>query len=782
MTNGTKRDEIGRSAMNLMAALGHGRGAVVLAFLIPLQTVHGIPTTCSSDGAWFTTANENRLVVNWNTPVQGTEEMFPKPDPEGTGPIEFELSERTIPTDYLDYLDAYIGGISRGQTVRLERFLVRNDEGIIDENAILMDSRLIADGVLPLIGEEPNFNETLDYIEIDQEAVTYRDGEIETYFPIRGGLEAIPGEYVYRVSSPRGAFQPKTQRLTIVESPTEHRFAGQVLSAGVPVPRAIVGLMQAVGGSYSHLKTVAVADADGNFSLSAPFEDEFEVVAVAPGYVGPLSVGSESYIAEGEVVERDIELVAGSRTIAGRVVDSVTGQPIAGLPVTFVTGNEEGQPDGRSFTHAWTNRDGGFSVAVTPDRWGIVFKPSDVSSRSYLAELTSAMLTVDTREGDATEVTLPLVRGECMVSGYLRSQTERDESGQGIPLEGVEVFAINPQLNLTASGVTYEDGWFNLAVTPGHWIVFPFSYDLESLEHSGSESFPVYFSGTDQSIRLDLEVPEATGGIKGVVEDAASRPIGKLRLVAYNHETSNRESVIQTSYRSDGSFSFLLNPGTWFVTPDAAEAARRQLLFQDLPTVVVPDAGEFDFSKLERISLKTIEPSGEVSVSLRDEQGEAVPGIKMHAILTKEGGTVLDAFGETDREGNASIPAVDGEWKVHLSLRDLRELGKREIPLINLVVAGERTEVSLTAVSFDERSPQLSAPVFSDNGFLQIVGQGEPGRQYEAQRSRNLDEWMTLGLISAIEGAFTIVDDPSVAFGGLRNGVQSGFYRVVPIP
>ena len=215
--------------------------------------------------------------------------------------------------------------------------------------------------------------------------------------------------------------------------------------------------------------------------------------------------------------------------------------------------------------------------------------------------------------------------------------------------------------------------------------------------------------------------------------------------------------------------------------PDSTEAARRQLLFRDLPTVTVSDDGDFDFSKLEAISLKTIEASGWVTVSLRDEHGEGVPGITMHAMVTQEDGTVLDAFGETDREGGASIPVIDGDWKVHLSLKDLRELGKKEIPLIDLLVAGEQTELSITAVSFEDQPPRLSVPIFSDNGFVQIVGQGEPGRQYEAQRSLDLDLWMTLGLVSAIEGEFEIVDDPSVAFGASGNGVQSGFYRVVPI-
>ena len=781
MKNDSNGDEKVRSALNAVAAINHGCWVVLLMLIVPVQIAHGLPPQCHHLGVWYTTANENRLVASWNTPVQGTEEVFPDPDEEGMGAIEFELSKRTIPTDYLDYLDAYVGGLSLGQTVRFERFLIRNDEGLIDENSILMDSRLITDGFLPLIGEEPNYNETLDYVEVDLEAVTYRDGEIETYFPIRGGLEAIPGEYVYRVSSPLGSFPPKTQRLTIVESPTEQRFIGRVLSDGVPVSGAIVGLMQGVGGRYSHLKTVAVSDADGNYSLSVPFEDEFEVVAVASGYVGPLSVGSETYISEGEVVERDIELVGGSRTIAGRVVDSVTGESIAGLPITFVTQDEVGLPDGRAFTHTWTNRDGGFSVAVTPDDWGIVMKPSDVSSRSYLTG-TGALLTADTMDGDAVGLTLSLIRGECMVSGYLRSQTERDESGQAIPLEGVEVFAVNLQSNLTASGVTYEDGWFNLAVTPGHWLVLPFSYDLKGLEHSGSKDHPVYFSGPDQSIRLDIDVPKVRGGVEGVVEDAASQPIGKLRLIAYNQDSGNREAAIQTSYRSDGYFSFLLNPGNWIVMPDSAEAARRQLLFRDLPTVRVPAEGDFHLSQLESISLKTMEPTGRAVVSLRDEDGAPIPGIKMHAMLTQDDETVLDAFGVTDREGQASIPVVNGVWKVHLSLRDLRESGKKEIQLMNLLVAGERTELSLTAASFEDEPPRLATPRYSDNGFIQMVGQGEPGRQYEAQRSREMDQWIVLGLVSAIDGEFMIVDDPNVAARDSGDGVLSGFYRVVPIP
>lgn len=751
------------------------------AFFVSFHCAYASVTQCGNTGTWFTTANEKNLVFNWNTPFQGLDETFPEPDPEGTGPITFELSESSIPTDYLGYIDAYISGLSKGQTVLLERFLVDNDEGMIGPNAILMDSRLITDGFLPLIGEEPNYNETLDYIEVDLEAVTFRDGEIEAYFPIRGGLEAIPGEYVYRVSSPLGSFDPRTQLLTIVESPTEQVFTGSVVSNGEPVPGAIVGLLQSVGGTYSHLKTVSVADENGYYTLYAPFEDEFEVVAVAPGYVGPLSIGADSYIEFDEVVERDIELEAGTRTISGSVIDSVTGEPVAGLAITFVTGNEDGEPDGRFFTYAWTDANGGFSVSVTADIWGLALKPSEVSSRSYLAGLKKMLLTVDTREEDVTEVSLPLVRGECLVSGYLLSDSLLDESGKGIPLEGVEVFAFNEELNLTASGVTYEDGWFNLAVTPGHWIVFPFSYDLEARGHSGSKSYPIHFSAVDQSIRLDISAKEAQGGIVGFVEDPNFEPVGKLRLLAYNSDSGNQEAVVQTTYGADGFYSFFLNPGNWFLFPDAGQAAQRQLLFKDLPTVHIPADGVFDDSNLDFISMETLPASGRIMVSLSDEQGVGVSGVKMHAMLTQEDGSILDAFGETDSNGLASVPIVDGDWKIHLSLRDLRNVGKQELPLISLSAEGELTELSLTAVDFENQSPRLVAPVFGEDGAIYIHGYGEPGRLYEAQHSRDLEHWTTLGLVSAIEGDFTMIDTVFHSFSEAGDDEPRGFYRVTPL-
>ncbi len=734
----------------------------------------GVILQCGNDGLWYSTATERLLRPSWNTPFQGIDEPRPEPTSESTGPVEFELSDRVLPGDYLGYLEIEVSGLSEGQTILMERFLVDNSNGDINANAVLMDSRLITDGYLPLTGEEPNYNETLDYIEIDLEAVTFLDGEIISYFPIRGGLEAIPGEYVYRISSPAGSFTPVQEQLTIVDIPTDQQFTGQVMSDGKPVSGALVALLQSVAG-YSHLRTVVAADSDGRYTLNVPFEGEFDLVSVAPGYVSPFSIGSERNIKNGQNLQQDLEMVPGTRKISGKIVDEQTGEPIPGLPVTFITSDVSGVPNGQLFTHAWTDQEGTFSVMVTPGIWGITFKPSEVSSRSFLVDLRKASMTVDTTLDDVTNISVPLTRGECMISGYLHSDTLRDDNGDPIPLEGVEIFAFNIRDNLTASGVTYEDGWFNLAVSPGHWSVFPFSYDLEASGHSGSTSHPVHFTGTDQSVRLDLVAPEAKGRMEGFVENHENQPIGKLRLIAFNETSGNQESSIQTSYETDGYYHFDLNPGTWFVVPDADQSAQRGLLFSDLPMAEISADG----SQRTQFSITTEEATSEIRLILNDPNGNPIPGIKMHAMSTTPQNKKLDAFGKTDNEGVASIPVVEGEWHVHLSTFDLRNAGKKELPMIDMIVNENLVTITKTAHPFQNSPVSLKPSISINSNEFIIEGKGEQGRQYEVEASRNLADWIPIGLVSAIDGEFTIIDHPSLAVDATDNGKV--FYRTTPV-
>lgn len=717
---------------------------------------------------WFETIAQKQLQPTWNTPVQGTADPLPQAATEGIGPITVALSHRTIADTYRGYLDLSVDGLSIGQTVLMERFLVDNSEGNINANAILMDSRLITDGYLPRLGGEPNYNETLDYVEVDFEAVTRLDGQIASYFPVRGGLEAIPGEYVYRVSSPSNSFAAKAVQLTITQETTGQSFAGRVLSGTTPVPGALVGLLQSVG-AYSHLRQVARADEDGNYRMYAPFTDEFELVAIAPGFVGPFWVGTDQVIAAGQTVNRDLQLTQGTRTLAGTVVDSVSDQPIAGLPVTFITVNEDGKPNGQRCTQTWTDANGAYSVAVTAERWGIVFKPSEVSSRSYLTGADTVTQTVDVTAGDATDVRVALTKGTSLIWGTLKN-------GIGQVLEGVEVFAINQELNLTASAATYEDGTFFLAVPTGHWTVFPFSYDLELLEEPGSFNKSVHISGEDQSVEIELISRPMGGVLEGRITDHQTNPVGKLKLVAYNAAEGFRDYVIQTTYASDGYFNFYLSPGVWQVFPDSDEAATRGLLFASLPTVVVPATGDPFTANRSSTNFMTIEPSGTVEVTVIDSMtGNPVPGIKVHG--TSAAGQ--HAFARThENTGVAALPVVDGEWEIHLNSDQLRREGKSEVPVFTLTVSGPISVVQLTAASFADTEFRLDNVNVNANGDFRLTGSGEAGQRYEVQGSRNLQDWVHLGRVIAVDGRFEVIDKPGQALP-TSGASRSVFYRVV---
>ena len=727
---------------------------------------------CGTGGTWFNSVSQQQLHPVWNAPVQGTEDPLPEAQPDSTGPISFDLSDRYLFDSYRGYLEIEVTGLALGQTILLERFLVDNADGIINEGAFLLDSRLITDGYLPLIGDEPNYNETLDYYEIDFEAVTDIDGEIYSYFPVRGGLESIPGEYVYRVSSPNESFAPQIQQLSIYEDETNQSFTGRVLSGDTPVAGAFVGLLESVG-AYSHLRQVTRADENGDYIIYAPFSDEFELVAMAPGYVGPFWVATDEVIEDGETIQLDLALTPGTRTIAGTVVDSVSGDPIPGLPVTLLTCDDQGLPNGESYSHAWTDSQGAFSVSVTEDIWGVFFKPSDLASRSYLTPGTQALAVIDVTEGDVINAQVSLVKGTSLIWGTLTSGYYTDGEGEPLPLEGVEVFAYNFDDLIVASAVTYEDGTFFLAVTPGHWSVSPFSYDLELIEEPGSFNIDVFLPGEDQSIEIAMSTREFFGVLDGNLLDPNLDPVGKVRLLAFNLDTNYKDYVVQTTYGSSGYYNFYLGAGSWMVVPDSGVAADRQLLFVDFPLVEIPQGGDPFFDNYNEVDTYLAEPTGTIEVTLLDSEMQPIQGIRMHGI--SEGG--LHGFGRTDASGVARIPAVDDNWEIHVHPGELREAGKRQVAPLFVTVSGATASLQASAVDFTGDAPSMDEFSVDEDLQFYVGGSGEAGRRYLVEGTRNLKDWMTLGRVVAIDGSFTILDDPEQALP-TEQPAESVVYRL----
>ena len=179
------------------------------------------------------------LISNWNLPVTAVPPAPPGPDPEGAGPVSVSVSDPVIGNEFFGIIDLAITGLSAGQSVLLEKFRVDNDQGVIDGGAILQESHALQDGVAAAVGEPFNWTRLYD--------VTERDGQIEVQLDFwEPSAASIPGEYVYRVSSPLGSFAPQTVRLTVTNEPAAQKFAGTVTAGGQPLPGAIVALLVVV--------------------------------------------------------------------------------------------------------------------------------------------------------------------------------------------------------------------------------------------------------------------------------------------------------------------------------------------------------------------------------------------------------------------------------------------------------------------------------------------------------------------------------------------------------
>ncbi|MCC5842348.1 MAG: hypothetical protein JJT96_19685 [Opitutales bacterium] len=747
----------------------------LFAFASPAAHAHLV--LCFKPNVCFAERVGDILQPAWNVPIEGEATEPVVADPEGEGPVFVVIPDDVIGDDYFDWLDVYIFGLSLGQSVLLERFLVDNDEGIINANAVLMESHRMQDGFLPLTGGIPNLSSVEDW---DGE----RDGEIWTQLGMFGGLANMPGEYVVRVSSPFGSFEPAKARLTIEEVPTSQLFFGEVVDEeGTPIPHAFVALLEPLG-NYSEILFAAQADEDGFYLLYAPYPDEVDVVAVAPGYVGPFQDGNYLVIDEGEIVFHDIVLTPGTVALSGQILTAGTDEPLAGLPVSFLTVDENGDIDGRLMAHTWTDADGAFSVMVTPDRWVLLVKTYEAASRNLINRGLDEGLIVDTSDGhDVTGWVVHYERGTSVIAGFL-------EDVDGFPLKQVQVMALNRETNESVSAYTLADGSFTLPAKPGDWEVLPFSFDLEVAGHPGAVETRVRLTAPNQSVIIAPRVFEQDAILEGFVTyesadpELDGTPVGGLQLWAQNIVEGEVVSVFQRTFNSSGYYNIFLPEGDWFVVPEPFESARRQLLLKNLPRLEV----EYD-DFIENISwdITAVDAERVIEVTITDAGGNPVPGIPMHAEMS-DGIDTYDAFGVTNADGVATIPARAGHWEVHISHSTMRRAGFMQFAhqhvMVSAVCGSEEcacgaVALNLTAVPFTGALPEVVG-TRQESGKLIIEGTGEPGKLFDVEGSFNLQDWFYAGRVIALDGEFSIKDPLDAGHEEAVTG-QAGkrvFYRL----
>lgn len=723
-----------------------------LAISAAIFQANATPVYCTD--TWFRQGIESHLVIDWNTPLpvlSDNANQIPSPGPErSTSPI-VQLSETEITDEYADFIEITISGINPQQRVILEKYMVSDPYQGIESGSLLLASYILQDGYTPMSGEVYNFNIPNDFSESEGEIVT----QLDFYEP---SPSSIVGPYVYRIKSPTNAYPPRDIPFVIHAEEWPQKFQGKITSKGAPLPNAFVVLLDPLGLDNDFVKGT-ITDGEGRYEMFCDW-NEYDLVAVAPGYVGPYGRDVSHFIDEDETLSVDISLVPGDRTISGTLVDAENPDTrLPGVEILLLSLDETIQVDKGWFTICWTDQEGRFDAKVTKGRWGIVPRLQAVYDRGYQSPGLQLGSVADATEGDSEGHQIALSKGESIVWGTLTSAKPNTE-GENEPLCGVEIRAVRLSDGAAAHAVTDGDGDYRLAVGPGYWNVFAVPYSLFDSHHTSPFPSDIKVPSTRSSILYDFSARPIEAWAYGWAETENGDPIGKFELRAINFASETGETPYQSTYDTDGFFEFGLASGDWTIVPEPFEAARRQLIFSSLPQIVVDPLSADEKPAEIEVALKTISPSAFLSLTIRSQEGVPVAGIPVHGMMIDANGADLHSFGLSDASGNAQLAVTKGSWMFHPSENTLRGRGFIEIKTFELSITSENQQHNIIAERVQRTFPKLTINQSPDLSAPRFRGHGEAGQRFIIEASTQLNEWREFGRVVAEGGSFTLSESP----------------------
>jgi hypothetical protein len=594
--------------------------------------------------------------VDWNSPVKAP--LLRPTTP--SSPTAVGVNPSTIDENFRGFVQVMIDGLATGDTIRLEKFQVNNNAGLIDANAILEQSLLLTDGVSNQIGGVSNVNVPADN--------TPADGTIVAQIPfLDSSVPTTVGEYVFRFSSPTGSFAPLTARFTVTNVPDAQDITGQVTANGVPVPNAYVVLLETGGGSYEFVAGT-IADGTGNYSFGAA-PGQYDMVAVHRGFIGAFGKGVEQTLAAGEHKTVNLTMEAGTRTISGQVRDNKTNAGLPAVQVVF-------QTDAGKFTVDYTDANGNFSTSVTPGKWNVEINRDAVSQIGYLAPF--AAVAVDTSAGNASNVTLSLEKATTLLYGTV---TESN----GTPLTGLDLDANDENYRFQAYAVTDNSGNYVIAISSGVWAVDASASGLETRQDLAPLPTKLY-AAEGQATNVNFAASKATAQLSGALKDNNGAGISDITYQAVRENGR----FVRFGTEADGNFGVGLSAGVWSFAPMPEDAAHEDLIFVKPLNITLTDG-----QNLTGVTFQAIRPTHHVNVTVKDQNGTPRQRIQL-ALGYALNNQVFVSFAFTDEHGVASLPAYDQAWGLAGDPENLAANGFREFAVQTVTVSGSDVNVAIT--------------------------------------------------------------------------------------
>lgn len=540
------------------------------------------------------------------------------------------VSPAVITNDYSGKVTLTLTGLATGQTVLLEKYCDLNTNGVIDPGEPLLQSGIVTDGRLPLIGGVRNLN-----VPGDDDGAT--NGQIRAklgYPGISPVFDYVAADYLWRASNPTNGLVLATQSLTVRQKVTTQGVTGRLTATGTgwPLTNALVVLAPRNGSPVSG----AVADADGHYTLYGP-PGGFAVLAIRPGFVADMDA-SGVLIPSNQLVSLNVALPAATRTISGQLRDSATGAGLGGVMV-------RGEAEPNFFAAVFSDAAGHYTLPVGVAQWTVAADRGQLAQQGYVG--WDEGVGADTRSGNVGNLDFETPKANALIYGVLRD-------AQGQLVSGFSVGAKQDWAYEAAGRAWATNTGFCLGVVAGDWRVRPDDDELSAQGFWSNDTNVTVVAG--QARQTDLILQPLTAHLLGRVVDDTGAPVANLGLGVSNDQNVD----FYPGTDENGHFDIGVFAGTWHFHIDSDDARQRGLVGPDLPITLTN--GETRTNIVFVAQRTTAQITGQV----QDDGGHPLAALWVWA-WANIGGTSYNTGMETDGNGHYQLGVINGTWSVGLN-------------------------------------------------------------------------------------------------------------------
>jgi hypothetical protein len=448
-----------------------------------------------------------------------------------------------------------ITGMTNGVTnVVVQKFLDVNTNGIIDAKDLLVQQFQLTAGQASRFTNGATVVTVTNFMPGDMSSTP---GQIVAPLNFQNGdfMQTIVGQYLYKVSSPSGQFNPVTNVFVVNNAPYSSAITGAVVNVTTlsNVPNAVVFLFSAVNGGQNVLEG-AVANSNGLFTLRAP-PGTYLFGAAASNLVENLASQTLVPVIANFTSSVVVQLTALTTNVTGRVVNAATNS----IKIPGVNGLTISTNNFLSFYTADTN--GNFVMPVSSSAWEAAVDNFSAQFAGYLTFQTNKFFSVTNK---TVNITNALPQATAIFYG-----TVTDSSGN--PLPGVYMIATDnanhQSLALTDKGGNYvlgaigETNQWNLAIfnpnNPGltnNFVISPGS-NIQTNINAG------------QAIQQNFTLQQASYAISGTVQTLGGTPIGGVVMFAMATNINGLPyQAFTTTTAANGTYSLnVYSPANWTV-------------------------------------------------------------------------------------------------------------------------------------------------------------------------------------------------------------------------